>query len=554
MNDFNNGMPIGIDPAARAMAAKCGGGVAPQIIVTAPTGSTVTVTNGIVTLTAAEESGTWLFRLPDCGTWTVNASKDGFYTSKEIAVSEVKQYSVRLSYWMATLHIYAPVGAIITVTGNEEEQTIISTGEDDITVYAAGTYTVSRDKNGKTAERSITITEEGATTDLVLSMRYGYRKKKSEGNPATRVEYILDAVGMTPAAMNFSTGKFNYGSWGGEWFVTKNKPLMLKSDRTVDYYLDPNDYTKKENGEPSDVSNMEYDGNAMAQFPLCYFYRYQDDLYEYEIVCERPWDENYKAYAHTRADGTIADYFYWSLFGGSGSSSKIRSILGQQLSRSLTAQQEIDGAKANGAGWYTHTWSQREFIRTLLVLMGKSTDTQSVFGTGNAHSGGEADMLLTGTVHDKGQFWGSNANNRQVKVFHIEKFWGDQWDRTAGLINNSGSICVKMTPEGQGYRVTDVTGYTDTGITVGGSSGGYISATQCGDFGCIPSTISGSGSTFECDGSWFNNGQLDYLLAGGSVNIDPAFCGAFSFYVYYAPSRTLWIIGCGLSCEQPVAA
>ena len=43
-------------------------------------------------------------------------------------------------------------------------------------------------------------------------------------------KYLYDAVGLTPAAMDFTNGKFSYGDWADKWFVTDNKPLMLKSN------------------------------------------------------------------------------------------------------------------------------------------------------------------------------------------------------------------------------------------------------------------------------------------------------------------------------------
>ena len=432
--------------------------------------------------------------------------------------------------------------ATATISGNTVTITFVAVG--------TATVTVTQASNGdyKSDTKTIAVT-------AAYGIRYGYRVKKTESDPSARVEYLFDAVGKTPAAMNFTTGVFSYGDWANEWFVTENKPLMLKNDGTVDYYLDPDDYTKKEDGvTASDVSNTNYAGNAMAQFPLCWIKRYEDNDYYYEIVSNVQYDSDYKAYAHTRADGSIADFFYWSCFGGyKDGNGKMRSIAGQTLSQSLTAQQEIDACLLNGAKWYTHTWSQRELIRTLCVLMGKSTDTQSVFGTGNCCSGNASSMKTTGTLKDKGQFYGYSANNNQVKVFHIEKFWGDQWDRTAGLINNSGNICVKMTPEGQGYRVTDVTGYTATGKTLAG--GGYISAGYMSEYGFIPTTVtSGTETTYECDYVYVNNGQLDYLLSGDSAYHAAGPGGAFAFVVNIAPSDTGWSIGCGLSCEQPAAA
>lgn len=44
------------------------------------------------------------------------------------------------------------------------------------------------------------------------------------------------------------------------------KPCMLKSNGTVDCYLDPDDYTKKEDGTGSPVANVDFDGNAMMEW------------------------------------------------------------------------------------------------------------------------------------------------------------------------------------------------------------------------------------------------------------------------------------------------
>ena len=74
------------------------GGLYPQIIVTAPTGSAVTCQKGSTTLTAAEASGTWTFIVPDYGTWTVNASLGGDSASESVNVDTVKQYTLTITY------------------------------------------------------------------------------------------------------------------------------------------------------------------------------------------------------------------------------------------------------------------------------------------------------------------------------------------------------------------------------------------------------------------------------------------------------------------------
>lgn len=85
--------------------------------------------------------------------------------------------------------------------------------------------------------------------------------------PLRLVTYLADAVGKTPAAMGASS--FSYGDWADAFFM--QKPCMLRYDGTVAYYLDPNDYTKKEGGTASDVANASLAGNAMMEWPLIWY-------------------------------------------------------------------------------------------------------------------------------------------------------------------------------------------------------------------------------------------------------------------------------------------
>ena len=395
--------------------------------------------------------------------------------------------------------------------------------------------------------RSVTVNVDSCKIYKVNinAYRYGYRINKHESDPYESVEYLYDAVGMTPAKMNFSAGVFEYGDWADVWFVKDNKPCMLKSDGSVDYFLDPDDYSLTEDGEPSDVANTFYDGNAMAQIPLCWVYRYEDDNYYYEIVSNAQFDENYKAYAHTDKDGNIKDYFYRALFGASGGSNKLRSISGQSLAQSLTTYQCVDAATANGEGWYIDTWSQRELIRTLLILVGKSLDAPSVFGHGNCRGSGVS-PLAAGTLSDKGQFYGYNSNTQQVKVFHVEGFWGDQWLMTAGVIDYYGTVYVKMTPEGDGYQIDNVDGYTSTNVAppIGSK---FISKVACSEFGIIPLQASGSSSTYFCDILWTSNSGLFYIFIGGASDNTYEMVGLFTWQSSTSPSSSNSNTNCAIS-------
>ena len=64
-----------------------GGGGGNELIVTAPTGSTVTATKGSITKRATEKSGTWTFKGLEAGDWTVTAVKGSDSTSSVVTVS-----------------------------------------------------------------------------------------------------------------------------------------------------------------------------------------------------------------------------------------------------------------------------------------------------------------------------------------------------------------------------------------------------------------------------------------------------------------------------------
>lgn len=74
------------------------GGFVPQIIVTAPTGSTVTAALGDKVYTAQEQDGKWIIDVPSYGTYTVTAALEEQKATAEVTVTAVQQYPVTLAY------------------------------------------------------------------------------------------------------------------------------------------------------------------------------------------------------------------------------------------------------------------------------------------------------------------------------------------------------------------------------------------------------------------------------------------------------------------------
>lgn len=68
------------------------------IIVTAPTGSTVTCFKGEVTKTASEKNGTWTFSGLEEGTWTVKATLSGQTATQTVNITQFGVYRIAMSY------------------------------------------------------------------------------------------------------------------------------------------------------------------------------------------------------------------------------------------------------------------------------------------------------------------------------------------------------------------------------------------------------------------------------------------------------------------------
>jgi hypothetical protein len=461
-------------------------------------------------------------------------------------------------------------GKTVTATssgGVSSSSTFDNEGQATIITAWLGKTTVSSTDGDNTAESEIDITsyaDSGFSVELAFYELYGFKIEKSNSNPANRVTYLSDCknASYSSAYMDYTTGKFNYGSWADAFFIKNLKPCMLKYNGTVDYELNPDDYSKKKTGGSSDISNTSYEGNAMVGFPTIWFKTYESDGYQYCYICSKQLDSSYKAYAHMDSAGNIMPFTYLPIYNGSLISSKVRSLSGQTIMNTQTGTNEITYAKANNLSgstiWYTELLCDRIMVNHLLTLIGKSTNTQTVFGNGYYTGGSSASNLLqSGTMDAKGLFYGTNGTGVGVKVFGIENWWGNQWRRIGGWINSNGTQKVKLTYGTQdgstttGYN-TDGTGYISLGLTPGGTSGGYISASTMNAYGLFPQTASGSDSTYECDGLWFSNSQVDYACGGGCCG-DDLRVGAFCSSLNVAVSHSGWSFGASLSCK-PLSA
>ena len=408
---------------------------------------------------------------------------------------------------------------------------------------------------------------------------YGFHIDGSESDPAAAVTYIEDAIGMTPAKMDYTNNKFAWGSWGDAFFLPR--PCMLKYDGTVDYYLDPDDYSKKADGvTASDVADPSYGGNAMMEWGQNgkkIWYKIVpdtvDDTSASVYIADYQVDADFHAWSFINNQGALVDHFYTPCYFGTivndGTNDVLRSLSGRAGStrcKGKTATVEVQMARRNhtSAIYDIEVWCDVVLINLLLVLMGKSLNTQAVFGEGLHTSGTDAvNDSFTSGVHDaKGLFYGTNSGvaatyTNAVKIFGMENYWGFMWRRMQGLVNVSGTEKYKMTrgradgSSADDYVVSntgsDYSGYM-TGGTLPSASGSYIDKMQFDQNQFCPKTAGGTAATDYSDGLWTNNGQTNFALRGGHSNAS-AQVGAWYLSLNNAASSAYWHFGAALSCK-----
>ena len=442
------------------------------------------------------------------------------------------------------------------------------TSEDKAKVAAIQTVSASSKYAGGTEIGSVTINDvETKFYTPHVSHIYGFHIDGAESVPSAKITYLADAVGMTPAHMDYTNDVFDYGSWENAFFMPR--PCMLKSDGTVDYYLDPDDYTKKLDGTASDVANDQYDGNAMMEWGKDgrkIWYKIVPDANDATsasvYIADYQADANFVDYPFHNFQGVSGNHFYTPIYNGSlDANNKLRSISGKQVMASKTATQEVSYAEANNPAntpiWNIEVYADIVLITLLLWLMGKSTDSQTVFGRG-VESGSQAacEAYRTGAGNTKGLFYGDDGSSTLVKVFGMENFWALQWRRYVGHLLIDGTQYVKMTygqedgSTGNGFNLTG-TGYKSKGHTPEGTSGQYMELQEYDADGFYPkkaNNTNASASKHYCDYFYFNNSGTRVPLRGGASGTG-AYCGVSAVNLASAASNANWHLGAAVSCK-----
>ena len=237
---------------------------------------------------------------------------------------------------------------------------------------------------------------------------YGFEILYNESNPSDAVVYRDDNADYTPARMNFTTGVFSYGDWNPSDFFF-SKPCMVTDDGTVDYYLDPDDCTKKLDGSPSDVGDATYSGNAMVEFggaKKIYISRQFTNEKQIVRIANYKVDSTFSLASNFKNEkGQELDSFQTAMYESCEVGGTLRSLSGKTVATGYTLQESNDMISNNGANWFNIMAEDVTLVLLLSILISKTLDVQSAFGKGNVSSGAK---IQTGTMNTKGMFYGSN--------------------------------------------------------------------------------------------------------------------------------------------------
>lgn len=342
----------------------------------------------------------------------------------------------------------------------------------------------------------------------------GVRIDTTNSNPTTAVQRIEGAAAFTQPNQLDAVFPFN-----------QIKPCLLKNG-IVQYYLNPNDFSKKVDGTASDITTGN-DGDVMIEFPKIYwkFEKVGTDLFV--RYSDGKVDEDFKPLAHTKGP-TEKDKIYIGAYLGSWLNNKLRSLSGKAVHNDVNYSEFRSMAESNGSGYRQTGYYQILMLQILFLVKYKSLDSQTTLGRG--YVDGNAAPTTTGGTNFNGMNFGETAGKQQMKFCGIEDFWGNYFYWVDGLVSatEGEKAIIKI---GNTNFNNAGTGYNSYNLSTSTINMGGIPAQVAGttELGFIMTSTGGSTSTYYCDSqtTYYN----DRVLYFGGMNTTGGSAGVFGIAI-----------------------
>lgn len=465
--------------------------------------------------------------------------------TNQIATTAFVQAAMKPQLLVSIQSIPQNIGNVtITVTlinSNEnysETQTLDSSGVASLSLDYLGTYSITYNNNQIQSNSTIDILTNSLYTltgTFISPVTYTVNINKINANSLTCCTYADDAINMTKGSSD----------WDSLPIFKDIKPCVFKNGE-VQYYLNPNNWTLKTNGDSSDLTGT--DGDVMIEFPkFAYKIKTTDNTISVSIstdISAITNDSDYTYDAFSRLEEGDLNYFYKGAFKGYiDGNGKLRSIAGVLPTKNTTIATIRTAAQANGAHYQQSTYAQLKAIQCLYLIKYGNLDGQTALGSGNTISSNG--FLITGynsqTVEgasssnstlDLGMCFG---NNTRMRLFGIEDFWGNLWEWTDGITSDSSRNLItswNSFSNENGIVATSITTTTGVGANItSGYTSDVVGNTAAG-FACIASN--GSSTTY-----WADEGRLStncVLNFGGRWTTSTA-AGPFTINIINASTK-----------------
>lgn len=236
-----------------------GGGLPIRLIVTAPTGSAVSVTQGTTVLAANEVDGTWTFAIPSLGVWTINATIEGQSFTQDVDISKVGQYNVTLEAPIKTTlndNDWATIkevadqsnGANYWAVGDTKEVIINGKLSDGLTLsnYSTWVYIIGFDHNSSVEGTGIAF--------------QGFKTAQTDGVDVALCDsgYSASSGKTSGQWFNMYNTNSNTGGWASSLMRTITIPVVIGTLSTdlTSAIKTTNIYTDNVGGSSTAASNV----------------------------------------------------------------------------------------------------------------------------------------------------------------------------------------------------------------------------------------------------------------------------------------------------------
>ena len=366
-------------------------------------------------------------------------------------------------------------------------------------------------------------------------------------NCETACTYADDALGMTKGS----------NDWDTRPIFKDIKPCVFKNGEVV-YYLNPNNWNKKENGSAAVLTGE--DGDVMIEFPKFAYRIYTDENDCVHVTVSNDEtviaaDERFTYDAFSRLEEGDLDHFYKGAYKGYvDANNKLRSIVGVIPSSSRTIAQFRETAQANGSHYQQSTYAHLKAIQCLYLIKYGNRNGQVALGNGaisglsapliNGFNATSVDVISTeNSTATLGMCFGDTSDKtKHMRLFGIEDFWGDIWEWIDGLTTDASKNIIVSWNNFSNEGITATQESISSGFTRNFS--GYPKKVQGESIsGFMPKSLGGSNTTCWADSAFLY--ASCGLRFGGDWTSD-LFAGPFELGASGAASHSGSLVGARL--------